>query len=92
MDQDTLNLPVLALVQAKAALAAEDENELSLAAGESLEVLEMGDGGWWLARSQAGKVGWIPSNYVTKLVRSCLIQHSTLRDACFAHLDSQSIL
>ncbi|GMM29732.1 osmosensor [Martiniozyma asiatica (nom. inval.)] len=42
---------------------ADDENELSFVRGELLRV-ENTSGNWWLAKSQNGKVGMVPSNYL----------------------------
>lgn len=49
---------------AKFAYAAEREDELSLAKGARLIVLEKCSDGWWRGRCNDGSVGWFPSNYV----------------------------
>lgn len=46
---------------------AEDPKELTLAAGEMIDVLRKTDSGWWKARTSAGQVGWAPSNYLSEL-------------------------
>ena len=42
---------------------AEREDELTLAKGSSVVVMEKCSDGWWRG-SQGGRVGWFPSNYV----------------------------
>lgn len=42
---------------------AEEEDELNFFAGDTVEVLEMADGGWWRGRCR-GKEGLFPVNYV----------------------------
>ena len=69
IEDDTLNMPVLCRAQAKASHRAEDENEITISMNDLLEVLERGDSGWWLVRSENGNVGWAPSNYLTEMVR-----------------------
>ncbi|XP_026989469.2 cytoplasmic protein NCK2b [Tachysurus fulvidraco] len=49
---------------AKFAYAAEREDELSLAKGARLLVLEKCSDGWWRGRCSDGRAGWFPSNYV----------------------------
>lgn len=49
---------------AKFAYTAERDDELSLAKGARLLVLEKCSDGWWRGRCSDGRVGWFPSNYV----------------------------
>ncbi|KAF5895711.1 cytoplasmic protein NCK2, partial [Clarias magur] len=49
---------------AKFAYTAERDDELSLAKGARLLVLEKCSDGWWRGRCNDGRVGWFPSNYV----------------------------
>lgn len=49
---------------AKFVYTAEREDELSLAKGTHLVVLEKCSDGWWRGRCNDGRVGWFPSNYV----------------------------
>lgn len=46
---------------------AEQEDELSIEQGDSLEILNEDDDGWWIARNSKGTIGMIPSNYVELL-------------------------
>ncbi|KAM6987041.1 cytoplasmic protein NCK2a [Aplochiton taeniatus] len=54
-----LNLPAVV----KFSYAAEREDELTLAKGSSVMVMEKCSDGWWRG-TQGGRVGWFPSNYV----------------------------
>ncbi|XP_029315562.1 cytoplasmic protein NCK2a [Cottoperca gobio] len=54
-----LNIPAVA----KFAYTAEREDELTLVKGSQVIVMEKCSDGWWRG-SQAGRVGWFPSNYV----------------------------
>ena len=45
---------------------AQDDDELSLEAGQIVEILVEHENGWWLGRVN-GVEGFIPSNYVKKL-------------------------
>ncbi|XP_077584636.1 cytoplasmic protein NCK2a [Stigmatopora nigra] len=54
-----LNVPAVV----KFAYAAERDDELTLAKGSRVTVMEKCSDGWWRG-SQAGRVGWFPSNYV----------------------------
>ncbi|XP_058478072.1 cytoplasmic protein NCK2a [Solea solea] len=54
-----LNIPAVA----KFAYTAELEDELTLVKGSQVVVMEKCSDGWWRG-SQAGHVGWFPSNYV----------------------------
>ncbi|KAG5850512.1 hypothetical protein ANANG_G00083260 [Anguilla anguilla] len=56
-----LNLPALV----KFSYAAEREDELSLAKGTRVVVMEKCSDGWWRG-SYEGRSGWFPSNYVTE--------------------------
>ncbi len=47
-------------------LQAEEEDELNFSAGDQVEVLETGDGGWWKGRCH-NKEGLFPVNYVKTL-------------------------
>lgn len=49
---------------AKFAYTAERDDELSLAKGARLLVLEKCSDGWWRGRCNDGRSGWFPSNYV----------------------------
>lgn len=54
-----LNIPAVV----KFAYTAERDDELSLLKGSRVVVMEKCSDGWWRG-SQAGRVGWFPSNYV----------------------------
>ncbi|XP_077436707.1 cytoplasmic protein NCK2a isoform X10 [Vanacampus margaritifer] len=54
-----LNIPAVV----KFAYTAERDDELSLTKGSRVVVMEKCSDGWWRG-SQAGRVGWFPSNYV----------------------------
>ncbi|XP_008432973.1 cytoplasmic protein NCK2a [Poecilia reticulata] len=54
-----LNIPAVV----KFAYTAEREDELTLLKGSRVVVMEKCSDGWWRG-SQAGRVGWFPSNYV----------------------------
>ncbi|XP_075895911.1 cytoplasmic protein NCK2a [Nelusetta ayraudi] len=54
-----LNIPAVV----KFAYAAERDDELTLVKGSRVVVMEKCSDGWWRG-SQAGRVGWFPSNYV----------------------------
>lgn len=54
-----LNIPAIV----KFAYTAEREDELTLVKGSRVIVMEKCSDGWWRG-SQAGRVGWFPSNYV----------------------------
>ncbi|XP_077392331.1 cytoplasmic protein NCK2a [Festucalex cinctus] len=54
-----LNVPAVV----KFAYAAERDDELTLSKGSLVVVMEKCSDGWWRG-SQAGRVGWFPSNYV----------------------------
>lgn len=54
-----LNVPAVV----KFAYTAEREDELTLVKGSRVIVMEKCSDGWWRG-SQAGRVGWFPSNYV----------------------------
>ena len=41
-----------------------EEGEVSFKEGESLEVVERADTGWWFVRTESGKEGWAPSTYI----------------------------
>ncbi|KAI4894506.1 hypothetical protein NFI96_020675 [Prochilodus magdalenae] len=58
-----LNIPALV----KFSYTAEREDELSLAKGDRVVVMEKCSDGWWRG-SHAGQVGWFPSNYVREEV------------------------
>jgi hypothetical protein len=45
---------------------ADAADELNFLAGDHVEVLEAGDGGWWKGRCH-GKTGLFPVNYVQAL-------------------------
>lgn len=51
----------------KFAYTAEREDELTLVKGSRVVVMEKCSDGWWRG-SQAGRVGWFPSNYVQEEV------------------------
>ncbi|XP_017265563.1 cytoplasmic protein NCK2a [Kryptolebias marmoratus] len=54
-----LNIPAVV----KFAYTAERDDELTLTKGSKVMVMEKCSDGWWRG-SQAGRVGWFPSNYV----------------------------
>ncbi|XP_028402827.1 guanine nucleotide exchange factor DBS-like [Dendronephthya gigantea] len=42
-----------------------EESELGFTQGDLLQVLKVGDGGWWYARSQrTSQEGWVPGSYM----------------------------
>lgn len=43
---------------------ADDENHLSIRAGERLTVLKQEDSGWWSGTNDYGQTGWFPASYV----------------------------
>ncbi|XP_029968452.1 cytoplasmic protein NCK2a [Salarias fasciatus] len=58
-----LNIPAVV----KFAYTAERDDELTLLKGSRVTVMEKCSDGWWRG-SQAGRVGWFPSNYVQEEV------------------------
>lgn len=58
------NSSVLKRVKAIFPFQATQEDELAMQQGELLDVLDMVDDGWWVAKNEKGNVGMIPSNYV----------------------------
>ncbi|XP_017560161.1 cytoplasmic protein NCK2a [Pygocentrus nattereri] len=58
-----LNIPAVV----KFSYTAERDDELSLAKGDRVVVMEKCSDGWWRG-SHAGQVGWFPSNYVREEV------------------------
>ncbi|CAB4474879.1 hypothetical protein RhiirA5_351135 [Rhizophagus irregularis] len=44
----------------------EDTGELPFKSGDTLEILQKDDNGWWLAKKD-GKQGWVPSNYLEEI-------------------------
>ena len=51
------------------------ENQLSLTKGERVRVLSYNSNGDWCeARSSSGRVGWVPSNYISPI--NSLEKHS----------------
>jgi hypothetical protein len=91
LEDDTIDMPVLCQARAKAAHQAVDENELTLEPGQLVEVLEKGDSGWWLARSENGSVGWAPSNYLTEIVHMDLLILFVLGIPCFSSFQQCSL-
>ncbi|KAJ3348930.1 class II myosin [Allomyces javanicus] len=47
--------------------AGQDTGELSVAAGDLVDVLRREENGWWLAKTNAGDEGWVPSNYLEEV-------------------------
>ncbi|CAG8634099.1 13278_t:CDS:10 [Rhizophagus irregularis] len=43
-----------------------DTGELPFKSGDTLEILQKDDNGWWLAKKD-GKQGWVPSNYLEEI-------------------------
>lgn len=41
------------------------EDELALAFGDRITVIEQGDDGWWRGTNSGGLTGWFPYNYVS---------------------------
>ncbi|ORZ34063.1 P-loop containing nucleoside triphosphate hydrolase protein [Catenaria anguillulae PL171] len=46
------------------AFQGQDAGELSVEAGEQVEVVTKQDGGWWMAKNAQGKEGWVPESYL----------------------------
>jgi myosin-1 len=44
----------------------EDAGELPFKTGDTLEILQKDDNGWWLAKKD-GQQGWVPSNYLKEI-------------------------
>lgn len=45
-----------------------ETSELSFIQGDILQVLRVGDGGWWFARSQRTfQEGWVPGSYLEEV-------------------------
>ncbi|KAK0630006.1 myosin-1 [Bombardia bombarda] len=44
--------------------ASETDSELSIRAGQVIEIIKKEDNGWWLAALQAGQQAWVPAAYV----------------------------
>lgn len=44
----------------------EDTGELPFKSGDTVEILQKDDNGWWLAKKD-GKQGWVPSNYLEEI-------------------------
>ena len=53
--------------QACSDFVAEQEGELSVTAGEEVEVVEQPEGGWWFVQKGSGEDGWVPSSYITQM-------------------------
>ncbi|KAL9543808.1 hypothetical protein MBANPS3_007936 [Mucor bainieri] len=45
----------------------QEEGEVSFQKGDTMEIVEKDENGWWLARIH-GKDGWVPSNYLEECV------------------------
>lgn len=45
----------------------QEGGEFSFEKGDTMEIIEKDENGWWLARS-GGKEGWVPSNYLEEYV------------------------
>lgn len=62
----SIRIPVLDTVVALYSFTSQNEEELSFQKGERLEIIERpaNDPDWWLARSQFGRTGLVPKNYV----------------------------
>ena len=48
----------------KYAYQAQQADEITLAKGERIFVLEKSSDGWWKGRKESNEIGWFPSNYV----------------------------
>ena len=45
-----------------------ETSELSFNQGDTLQVLRVGEGGWWFARSQStSQEGWVPGSYLEEV-------------------------
>jgi hypothetical protein len=45
-----------------------ETTELSFVHGDILQVLRVGDGGWWFARAQrTSQEGWVPGSYLEEV-------------------------
>lgn len=45
-----------------------ETSELSFNQGDTLQVLRVGEGGWWFARSQSkAQEGWVPGSYLEQV-------------------------
>lgn len=60
------SLTVVAKAKALYDYEATNENELSFAEGDVLNITEQDDSGWWFAEHK-GKTGFIPNNYVEQI-------------------------
>eukprot|EP01098_Paradermamoeba_levis_P004411 TRINITY_DN1896_c0_g1_i1.p1 TRINITY_DN1896_c0_g1~~TRINITY_DN1896_c0_g1_i1.p1 ORF type:complete len:142 (+),score=45.01 TRINITY_DN1896_c0_g1_i1:160-585(+) len=56
----------MATVRVLYSYEAQSESELSIQAGEILNLTEKKDGGWWLGEKE-GKVGFFPTSYVEEV-------------------------
>lgn len=54
------------IVTAKYDFDATQADELTIRVGDKLEIIDKSDAGWWKGKSIAtGKIGMIPSNYIS---------------------------
>lgn len=64
MGSPYLSSGTLKSVFAKYNYEAQQSDELTLVKGDKITVVEKSSDGWWKGRTDAGEVGWFPSNYV----------------------------
>ncbi|KAI9220376.1 P-loop containing nucleoside triphosphate hydrolase protein [Blastocladiella britannica] len=57
-------VPTKPMYKATFAFAGQEAGELSITAGEIVDVVTKQDGGWWLAKNAAGAEGWVPADYL----------------------------
>ncbi|KAF4673163.1 hypothetical protein FOL47_010871 [Perkinsus chesapeaki] len=56
--------------------ASTDSSQLSVSKGDLLIVLEQHVSGWTFARKSRRQKGWLPSNVVAPLLRTCIVNHA----------------
>lgn len=52
------------MTMAKYSYEAQQPDEIALAKGDRVLVLEKSSDGWWKGRKESGEMGWFPSNYM----------------------------
>ena len=56
-----------------------DDGELTMAEGDLLEVIKVGNEGWWYMRHlDTGAEGWAPASYLDHILTTRKTSHSTL--------------
>ena len=64
MGSETFVDGVASATVAKYQYEARQQDEITLAKGDRVVVLEKSSDGWWKGRKETGEVGWFPSNYM----------------------------